>query len=98
MKFAKKTVVAALLGAMIVMSGPAIALAETVYYNGTPVYWDHGRKWGITSYSDVQSHVYDHAATANDTFSGWVGPNDGHAYAEQPVGVFPAVAYWDCRG
>lgn len=98
MKLAKKTVIGMILGVLIIISGPAVALAETVYYNGTPVNWDHGRKNFVTSYSEVQSHVYDHAATANNTFSGWVGRDDGAAYAEQTVGIFPAVAYWDCRG
>ncbi|MBE6052267.1 MAG: hypothetical protein E7214_16930 [Clostridium sp.] len=41
------------------------ALATTVQYKGTNVYWDYGRKWAVYSYSDVQSSEYDHSATAN---------------------------------
>ena len=76
---------------------PAIANAETVYFKGTPINWDHGRKFGVYSYSDVYTRYYDHAATANSTFSGWVSANGGKAYAQQLVGKGPARAYWDAR-
>ena len=69
------------------------ALAETVTYNGTNVYWDYGRKWKVYSYSDVQSSVYEHSATANGKFSGWEDPGD-EAYVEKFIGTATAQCYW----
>lgn len=71
--------------------------AVTVYYKGTAVSWDHGRSWGVNSYSNVQSGVYEHSATANSTFSGWKRPGV-LASASQYVGLGAATAYWNCRG
>ena len=76
---------------------PAIVNAETVYFKGTPINWDHGRKYLVYSYSDVYTRYYDHAATANSTFSGWVKAHGGKAYAQQFVGKGSARAYWDAR-
>ncbi|MDB3086483.1 hypothetical protein C4097_18605 [Clostridioides difficile] len=72
------------------------AMAETVYYNGNAVNWEHGRKWGVYSFSKVQTSLYEHSATANSTFSGW--KDMGYfAYAQEFVGADTAVAYWNCR-
>ncbi|AGH42074.1 hypothetical protein D805_1807 [Bifidobacterium thermophilum RBL67] len=49
------------------------------------------------SYSNVQSHYYDHSSTANTTWSGWKKAGTS-ANARQFVGTHPATAYWDCRG
>lgn len=73
------------------------AEAVTVYYKGSAVSWDYGRSWGVNSYSNVQSGVYDHSATANTTFSGWKRPGV-LASAVQFVGTGKATAYWNCRG
>ncbi|ELC8395046.1 hypothetical protein GOD95_02600 [Paeniclostridium sordellii] len=72
------------------------AMAETVYYKGNAVNWEHGRKWAVYSFSEVQTSVYEHSATANSTFSGWKDPGDV-AYAQQYVGTSTARAYWNCR-
>ena len=50
--------------------GIGVANAETVFYKGYAVNWDHGRAYGIWSYSDVQSHRFEHSSTANSTWSG----------------------------
>lgn len=73
------------------------AEAVTVYYKGSAVSWDHGRRLGVYSYSDVQSGQYEHSATANTTFSGWKKPGV-MASATQFVGTGQATAYWNCRG
>lgn len=73
------------------------ALASTVTYKGTKVYWDYGRKWGVYSYSDVQSSQYEHGATANGAFSGWEDPGD-EAYVDKFIGTATAQCYWNCRG
>lgn len=70
--------------------------AETVYYRGTPVNWEHSRRWVVYSFSDVQSHQYEHCSTANSVFSGWK-KKGVLAQAQDYVGRRQAVAYWDCR-
>lgn len=44
----------ATIAAMIMMlasvPGIAYAASETVYYNGDPVNWEYGGKWGVYSY------------------------------------------------
>lgn len=77
--------------------GVGVASAETVFYKNTPVNWDHGRAYGIWSYSDVQSHRYEHSSTANSAWSGWK-KKGVVAKASQNVGWGAATAYWDCRG
>ncbi|SUY48462.1 Uncharacterised protein [Clostridium putrefaciens] len=72
------------------------AMAQTVYYNGTPVSWNHGRKLGVYSYSDVQTGVYDHSATANSDFSGWKSPGI-LAHAQKFIGTGTVETYWNCR-
>lgn len=73
-----------------------IAAAETVYYKGSPVNWEHGRWLQVFSYSHVQTHKYTHAAGANDAFSGWKKPGE-LANATAFVGTGRATAYWDCK-
>ncbi|GFZ26500.1 lactococcin 972 family bacteriocin [Lactobacillus corticis] len=76
----------------------SIALADTVYYKRTPVYWEHGN-WGkVRSYSNVQSHRYTHSSTANGVFSGWKKKG---VTAKASTWISPtkkATAYWDCKG
>ncbi len=96
MKQAKKVICAFLMGLTLVMSVPAIASAQTVYFKGYAVAWDHGRKLGVYSYSNVQTHRFTHGATANTTWSGWKKPGV-LAKAEQFVGTGTAEAYWDCK-
>lgn len=81
---------------MMLMGSIGIAQAETVWYKGVRVNWDHGRTWAAWSYSSVQTHHFEHSATANSTFSGWK-PKGTEAYASQYVGTGGATAYWDCR-
>ena len=71
--------------------------AETVYYNGDAVSWDHGVNLVRVCYSKVMSGKYEHSATANETFSGWIEPGV-LAEATQFVGLGHAYAYWNCRG
>ncbi|ROR83600.1 hypothetical protein SAMN06295974_1671 [Plantibacter flavus] len=93
----KKALTVTLLSAALLAGGAGIAHAETVYYKGSAISWDHGRSWGVTSYSSVQSGAYEHSATANTTFSGWKAPGV-LASAEQWVGTGSATAYWNARG
>lgn len=72
------------------------AAVESPTFNGVKISWDHGRKLGVYSYSTVQTGVFEHAATANSTFSGWKKAGT-KAHAEQFVGTKTATAYWSCR-
>lgn len=94
----KKRILSAMAALLMVVSanGMVYATSQTVYYKGTPVNWEYGRKWGVMSYSEVQSHVYEHCATANNTFSGWQKKGIV-AEASQFVGLGTTRAYWDCR-
>ncbi|HFI0625437.1 hypothetical protein [Streptococcus parasuis] len=95
-KVKKSAALLSLVGA-IGLSVPAVTvLADTVYYNGTAIYWSHGRTAGVYSYSTVQTSVYTHGATANSTFSGWKSPGVT-ANAKQYVGLGQAVAYWNVK-
>ena len=74
--------------------------AKTVKYKGTSVYWNYGRTgfWQDYSFSEVQSSVYEHTATANSVSSGWKNPCV-KAYAECYIGwSTTAECYWNCRG
>ena len=93
----KKGVSAVLLAGALVAGTAGIAQAETVYYKGSAISWDHGRSWGVNSESTVQSGSYDHSTTANTTFSGWAKPGTA-AHAIQFVGTGAATAYWNARG
>jgi hypothetical protein len=84
------------LAVVLMFAFAAPAFAETVYYNGSAVSWDHGRTAAVYSFSDVQTSGYEHSATANTTFSGWKSPGV-QAHAQQLVGVTAATAYWNCR-
>lgn len=89
--------VLALVAAVTVLTTSAVpAMAATVYYKGSAVSWDYGRTLGVYSYSDVQSTIYQHSATANTTSSGWKNPGV-KAHAQQYVGTKTATAYWNCR-
>ncbi|MGV9183658.1 hypothetical protein [Arcanobacterium canis] len=88
---------AAGLASIMLVGGVGAAYAQTVYYKGTAVYWDHGRTWGAWSYSDVNSGRYEHRATANSKTTRWM-PKGTRAYATDWVGTGTAHAYWDCRG
>lgn len=92
----KKPLAIFLLSFSVLLGSIGVAYAQTVYFRGCAVNWEHGRKNGIISYSRVFTHLFEHSATANETWSGWKSPGL-IASAEQVVGVFPAKAYWDCR-
>lgn len=92
----KKKILGITLGVVLTLVGAVPAMAETVYYNGDAVSWDHGRKLAVYSYSAVQTSIYEHSATANTTSSGWIEAGT-KAYAQQFVGTKTATAYWNCR-
>ncbi|WP_129045554.1 hypothetical protein [Companilactobacillus metriopterae] len=75
--------------------GTTVVQAETVHYKGYNVSWEHGRTWGVNSYSRVMTSKFRHSATANTTFSGIKAPGVV-AYAQQNVGTGTATAYWRC--
>lgn len=92
----KKKVIALLSAVSLMVMSAVPALAATVTYKGSAVSWDYGRTLLVYSYSDVQSTVYEHSATANTTSSGWQAPGV-KAHAKQFVGTKTATAYWNCR-
>ncbi len=92
----KKRVLTLVAVLSIMLTSAVPAMAATVYYRGSAVSWDYGRSLGLYSYSDVQSSVYEHSATANTTSSGWKKPGK-KAHAQQFVGLKQATAYWNCR-
>ena len=67
----KKWAVLGLVTLGLTTSGTAFAASQTLYYRGTPVYWEHGRIAGVWSYSKVQSHIYQRCTTAKGVWSGW---------------------------
>ncbi len=93
-----KKIKAGVIASILLFSlGAAIpAAAETVYYKGTRLSWDHGRDSVVNSYSKLQSSVYEHATTANTKFSGWKSKGQ-LAEAKQYVGISRAYAYWNAR-
>ncbi|WP_276804640.1 hypothetical protein [Lactobacillus hominis] len=96
-KSLKKVALLGLVSLGLATSGTAFAASKTVYYKGTPVYWEYGKTAGVWSYSKVQSHRYQHSATANGVWSGW--KNRG-TLAVANTWIAPnahATAYWDCR-
>lgn len=96
-KIFKKTAALALVSASLLGGAAGLASAQTVYYKGKAVNWDHGRTWDVYSYSDVGTQHFTHSATANSTFSGWQPPGL-RAYASQYVGFSgTATAYWSCK-
>lgn len=42
----KKALTVTLLSAALLAGGAGVAHAETVYYKGSAISWDHGRSWG----------------------------------------------------
>ncbi|WP_197672582.1 hypothetical protein [Arcanobacterium phocae] len=92
----KKALATFLVSLIMLAGGAGLANAATVYYRGVAVNWDHGRTWGVYSYSQVQTHHFTHSATANGTWSGWKSPGVT-AYASEYVGSGLAQAYWDCK-
>lgn len=92
----KKKILTLVTALTLVLTSAVPAMASTVYYKGSAVSWDHGRTMAVFSYSDVQSSVYQHSATANTTSSGWKQPGV-KAHAQQFVGTKTATAYWNCR-
>ena len=92
----RMTIIIATLMVLASIPGVAYATSDTVYYQGEAVNWNYGRKWGVFSYSEVQTHVFEHSATANSSFSGWVDAGEV-AYASQFVGNSKARVYRDCK-
>ncbi len=93
----KKRLLSVGLAFILAISLAIPVFAETVYYNGNAIHWDHGvTPWRIC-YSKVMSGEYEHSTAANETFSGWQYPGV-LAEAKQFVGFGRAYAYWNCRG
>ncbi|NYS33824.1 hypothetical protein HZZ02_08755 [Streptococcus danieliae] len=93
----KKAALMNLVGFSLLGMGSSAVAAATVYYKGSAVYWDYGRTAAVYSYSNVQSSVYDHTATANGVSSGWKAPGV-LASASAYIGGSTAQCYWNCRG
>lgn len=93
----KKRLLSVGLAFILAISLAIPVFAETVYYKGDAVYWDHGVNIFRVCYSKVMSGEYEHSATANEAFSQWQGQGK-LAEAKQFVGVGHAYAYWNCRG
>lgn len=96
MKKVSRTLATIVLAVSMVLIPFGVAFAETVYYKGSPVNWDHGRFMWAWSYSKVQTSKFTHSATANGVFSGWKKPGD-LASATAYVGKSRATAYWNCK-
>lgn len=96
MKKISHTLSAVILAVSMALVPCGMALAETVYYKGSAVNWEHGRWLIVYSYSHVQTSKFTHSATANDVFSGWKKPGE-LANATAFVGNGRATAYWDCK-
>lgn len=95
-KSIKKIITTSLLTLTLAGAGGSIVSATTVWYKGTAVYWDYGRTAGLWSYSNLQSGVYEHSASANGTFSGWQSPGV-EARVSKFIGTGTAECYWNCR-
>ena len=95
-KSIKKIITTSLLALTLAGAGGSIVSAATVWYKGTAVYWDYGRTAGLWSYSNVQSGVYEHSASANGAFSGWESPGV-EARVSKFIGTATAECYWHCR-
>ncbi|KRN76016.1 hypothetical protein [Weissella minor] len=74
----------------------AEAASASPVFKGKRISWSYGRIKGTYSYSAVQTGYFQHAATANQTFSGWKRKGVP-AYAQQYVGLRRATAYWACK-
>lgn len=84
---------------MTIAASSLVVAAKTVKYNGVSVYWNYGRTgfWADYSFSEVQTSVFEHTATANSVSSGWKAPSV-KAYAEDYIGWgTTAQCYWNCR-
>ncbi|MBP2058811.1 hypothetical protein J2Z60_002002 [Lactobacillus colini] len=93
----KRKLLALSLPVVFISSTAGTALASTVYYRGTAVYWDHGNIGKVRSYSNVQSHHYTHSSTANGVWSHWKRKG---TMAKAATWITPgtrAEAYWDCK-
>lgn len=95
-KSIKKIITTSLLALTLAGAGGSIVSAATVWYKGTAVYWNYGRAVGVWSYSNVQTGVYQHSASANGAFSGWKSPGV-EARASKFIGTGTAEYYWNCR-
>lgn len=96
-KSLKKLAILGLLNASLATTGTVFAGTKTVYSKGTPVYWESGRNAKVWSYSKVQSHVYQHSATANGVWSGWKNKGTLAVANTWTSPTTTATAYWSCR-
>lgn len=93
----KRTIIIAILCCLMCAGAPAIALADTVYYKGSAVYWNYGRNAGVFGFSDCNSAHYEHHSSCNGYTSGWKNP-DVLSQAWGFIGTDTLEAYWSCRG
>lgn len=94
---AKKSIVIALLCCLMCVGAPALALADTVYYKGTAVFWNYGRNAALVGFSDCNSAYYEHHSSCNGYVSGWKKAGV-LAQAWGFIGTNTLEAYWSCRG
>ena len=93
----KKSLVAAALCAALCTGVSGAALAQTVYYQGSAVYWNYGRNAVVFGFSDCNSQSYAHCSSANGYSSGWQQPGvTSNAWGY--IGTATLHAYWNCKG
>lgn len=93
----KKSVILALLCCALCFGGPTAALARTVYYKGSAVFWNYGRNAGVYGFSDCNSQTYEHCSSCNGHVSGWKDPGV-LSQAWGFIGASTLQPYWNCRG
>lgn len=93
----KKTI--ALFVTVLTLAVSSIAVfADSPIFKGEAIYWDYGRcgfLW-TSSYSDVQTTLFWHSATANSDATGWIEPGT-LAHAQCYIGTKTAHCYWNCK-
>lgn len=92
-----KHFVVTLICSVMLFCVPATALAQTVYYKESAVYWNYGRNAGVFGFSDCNSQIYTHSSSVNGYSSGWKSPGE-MSKAWGYVGSATVQAYWSCIG
>lgn len=93
----KKTLLASITPILLLTFTSGIALARTVHYKGTAVYWDYGNIGKIWAYSKVQSGHYSHRTSVNGVNSGWKKKGVLATAKTWTSPTKKVEAYWDCK-
>ena len=93
----KKSIIPPIMICCALVGTPMAALAKTVYYKGTAVYWNYGRNAEVFGFSDCNSQNYEHCSSCNGYSSGWEQPGT-LSKAWGWIGTATLEAYWNCRG